>query len=117
MVVLQDTMLVLDESALTGESTPLSKTSIDPADRDISYDPKVHKRQTISAGTSILECSAMKADLGIVIKTGSFTSNGEMFREMLSFKRHKFKFDRQIKIVLSILFLYGLFGFCMTGFC
>jgi cation-transporting ATPase 13A3/4/5 len=39
-----------------------------------------------------------------------------MLREILSFGRHKFKFDHEVEIVVMILVIYGIFGFVMTGF-
>jgi len=115
-VVLRHTSLVVDESALTGESTPVSKTAIDPDDKDAEYDPTTHKRQTILAGTTILESSETEEDLAFVTKTGSFTCKGEMLRGILAFERHHFKFDTEVQIVVIILFLYGVFGFAITGF-
>jgi cation-transporting ATPase 13A3/4/5 len=44
-------------------------------------------------------------DLGLVLKTGSFTTKGELLTDVLSYERHKFKFDDEVKIVLFILLL------------
>jgi magnesium-transporting ATPase (P-type) len=114
MIFISGTTLVVDEGALTGESKPLSKTSIDQVDIDSIYDPGTHKRQTILAGTTIIDCR--EGSLGLVMKTGSFTTKGEMLREILSYHRHKFKFDVEVQLVLVILLVYGIFGFLMTGF-
>jgi cation-transporting ATPase 13A2 len=114
MIFISGASLVVDESALTGESKPLSKTPIDQVDFNSVYDSNTHKRQTIMAGTTILDCT--KGSLGLVIKTGSFTTKGEMLHEILSYQRHKFKFDVEVQLVLVILLFYGVFGFLMTGF-
>jgi cation-transporting ATPase 13A3/4/5 len=114
MVVLYDTHLVVDESALTGESTPVSKSAIDLADKNSLYRPTSHKKNTIFAGTSIIESSETETDLALVTKTGSFTSKGEMLREILAYERHHFKFDTEVQIVIIILFFYATVGFAIV---
>lgn len=114
MVVLYDTHLVVDESALTGESTPVSKSAMDVADRNSFYKPTSHKKNTIFAGTTIIESSETETDLALVTKTGSFTSKGEMLREILAYERHHFKFDTEVQIVIIILFFYATVGFAIV---
>lgn len=101
MAILQASALLVDESALTGEVHPIAKIPLDPANTDIIYNAMTNKSSTISAGTSILECG--EGDLAIVTKTGSFTSKGELLSDVLSYERHKFKFDTEVKLVLIIL--------------
>jgi magnesium-transporting ATPase (P-type) len=93
----------VDESALTGEVHPVSKVALDPANADLAYNAKDMKSSTIFAGTRILECGAF--DMGLVTKTGAFTSRGELLSDVLSFEPHKFKFHNEIKVVLAILFV------------
>ena len=105
---------LVDESALTGETTPQAKTPINKIESElakVNYNRTVHKRHTISAGTTILESDG---GVGIVLQTGSFTAKGELLRDIISFNRHKFKFDSEIPIVIGILFLYAIFAFNMT---
>jgi|SaaInl74LU_5_DNA_1037368.scaffolds.fasta_scaffold06307_2 P-type Ca2+ transporter type 2C len=106
MVILQGSSPLLDESALTGEVHPVAKRPLDPANADLTYEPKVNKSSTISAGTTILECSekeGIQGDLAIVTQTGSFTAKGKLLSDVLSYERHKFKFDKEVKLVLAIL--------------
>ena len=113
MVVLKHTNLVVDESALTGESTPVAKTAF-PKDENVSYDKSLHKKHTIFAGTNVLETSASDQDLAMVTNTASFTSKGELLRDILSYKRHSFKFDTEVKLVCLILLCYGIIGFAIV---
>jgi magnesium-transporting ATPase (P-type) len=108
MVVLQSDQVVVDESALTGEATPIVKKSIDPAMKNVTYVPNLHKANTISAGTEILQVKEDGMDVALVIKTGSFTAKGELLTEVLSYQRHKFLFDDEVKVVLAILLLEAL---------
>jgi cation-transporting ATPase 13A2 len=112
MVLLQGTDVLVDESALTGESTPMAKTAIDMADAESMYSHNVHKRHSILAGTNVIEVGG-KA-VALVIKTGSYTAKGELLRDVLSFRRHKFKFDTQVKLVLLILLVYAIMSFVIA---
>jgi magnesium-transporting ATPase (P-type) len=64
------------------------------------------------AGTSILEAEGEA--IAVVIKISSHTAKGEMLREIFSFRRHTFKFDNEVYIVLGILVLLAIFGFSVT---
>ena len=111
MAILQASALLVDESALTGEVHPIAKIQLDPANADLTYNPRTNKSSTISAGTTILECGeglGSEGDLALVTKTGSFTSKGELLSDVLSYERHKFKFDTEVKLVLGILSIEGM---------
>ena len=106
MAILQAKHILVDESALTGEVHPVAKIPLDPATSHLIYDPKTNKSSTISAGTTILECGegeGTAGDLAIVTQTGSFTAKGELLCDVLSYQRHKFKFDTEVKLILAIL--------------
>ena len=98
MILIKSKNVIVDELALTGESTPVAKTAIDRAERSSRYSYQSHKRHTISAGTTVTEASDV--DLALVLKTGSYTAKGELFMDILAFKRHSFKFDTEVKNVL-----------------
>jgi len=115
MVLLEGSGLLVDESAQTGECTPVTKTAIDEQTRTEKYCPNKDKSQTILAGTTVIDCSHGN-NLGLVINTGSFTSKGELVREMISYARHQFKFDIEIEFVFMILIVYGLILSIVSGF-
>lgn len=96
--------VVADESALTGEATPQSKVPIDPLSQ-VKYDPTLHKRQTLSAGTRIQECH--KA-IALVKNTASYTTKGELLREILAFRRHRVPIEVDLPIAVFFIVLYSL---------
>jgi len=114
MVLLSSDGVLVDESSLTGESTPVQKTAIDPMDGDVEYSKTAHKKQTILAGTTVLESNEKEQDLAIVTTTGSYTTRGELLRSIFSYQRHQFKFDTEVRFVIMILFFYAIFGFAMV---
>jgi hypothetical protein len=115
MVLVSTPGVLVDESALTGESNPVAKTAVDRMDGDKEYNSTLHKRHTISAGTTVLE-SEGHGNLAVVTNTGSFTSKGELLRSIFGYQRHQFKFDVEVGLVIVILFLYSIFGFAMVVF-
>ena len=108
LVLVQAHQVVVDESALTGEATPVTKTELDPSMKSVTYKASLHKSNTLSAGTVVIEAQEGEKDLGLVLKTGSFTTKGELLTDVLSYERHKFKFDDEVKIVLFILLLEAI---------
>lgn len=113
MVLIQSSGVLVDESALTGETTPMAKMPIDPMDGKQAYDHTTHKKHTIFAGTTISETEATQ-NLAVVTRTGSFTTKGELLRSVLSYQRPMFKFDTEVKLVIIILVLYAIFAFGMV---
>jgi hypothetical protein len=112
MVLVSSAGILVDESALTGESTPVAKTAIDPAEANETYGSKSgHKRHTIQAGTTVLE-SETGHNLAVVTMTGSFTTKGELLHDIFSYQRHQFKFDVEVAVVVMILIFYAIFSFC-----
>lgn len=105
MIVLKSDRILVDESALTGEATPVSKMGVDPSMREANYSQTHHKSFTISAGTEITEMGKSRVALGLVTTTGSFTTKGELLTEVFSYQRHKFKFDDDVMLVIFILAL------------
>ncbi len=114
MVLLSSDGVLVDESSLTGESTPVQKTAIDPMDGDMEYSKTVHKKHTILAGTIVLDSNERGHDLAVVTTTGSYTTRGELLRNIFSYERHQFKFDTEVRFVIMILFFYAIFGFSMV---
>eukprot|EP00934_Nitzschia_sp_Nitz4_P005704 Nitzschia sp. Nitz4//scaffold440_size7261//1106//5402//NITZ4_009160-RA/size7261-snap-gene-0.0-mRNA-1//-1//CDS//3329552021//5694//frame0 len=111
-LVLLDGEVLVDESALTGEATPQAKASIDPTS-DLAYDPHIHKRQTILAGTKVLECEDA---LALVTNTGSFTKRGEMLREIIAFRHHVPQHETELATAVGFLVLWSVVAFVYAQF-
>jgi magnesium-transporting ATPase (P-type) len=109
MVLIREDILV-DESALTGESNPIPKSAVDPNDDRALFARQ--KRHTLQAGTTVVESDDHA--YAVVTHTGSFTTKGELLREIFAFQRHQFKFDVEVPVVLMILFLYTVIAFSIV---
>jgi magnesium-transporting ATPase (P-type) len=119
MAILQASKVIVDESSLTGEIHPIAKTPLDPASSQLAYNLSKNKTSTLFAGTTILECgtgSCTEGDLAVVTKTGSFTVKGQLLSDILSYERHKFKFDDEVKIVLAILVAEAIVMVALVAF-
>ena len=111
MILVDSTRVLVDESALTGEANPVGKIALDPLMAKQKYVEEAHKRNTILAGTTVLETDNSRA---IVLKTASYTARGELIRDIFSFRRNTFKFDSEIPVVVTLLFFYACFGWGMA---
>ncbi|CAB9501884.1 Probable cation-transporting ATPase 13A4 [Seminavis robusta] len=103
---------IVDESALTGEATPSSKSSVDLLSEEM-YDPTIHKRQTLSAGTKILETHG---GIALVTQTASFTRKGELLREVIAFRRHQVQYEKDLPYAVLLLVGYSIFLWLLVYF-
>jgi magnesium-transporting ATPase (P-type) len=109
MVVLKGYRILVDESAMTGEATPLLKAEIDPAMKHVPYVASQHKTCSIFAGTEIIELDDSDKVLGLVLTTGSFTAKGELLTDVLSFQQQDPQHNAEVKVILFILMLEAIF--------
>jgi magnesium-transporting ATPase (P-type) len=103
MVLIQSDHVLVDESALTGEATPVVKGEIDRGMDTVKYSVEKHSTITLSAGTDVLEVSEKGFDLALVLKTGSFTAKGKLLADVHSQRRHQFLFADEVSTILLIL--------------
>ena len=79
---------IVNESVLTGESVPVTKSALphqdvaSSLDRVETYDTETHKRHTLFAGTTVIQTryygqSTVKA---VVVSTGFQTAKGDLIR-------------------------------------
>jgi P-type Ca2+ transporter type 2C len=102
------TQLLVDESALTGESLPMAKTAVD-APLDASAAASSMPECTVSAGTTVLTGRAIAR----VVRTGSRTRYGEIGTLVAATRSPRTPLQRalaRLVIVLSI----AAFVFCVA---
>ena len=113
---------------LTGESVPISKTSL-PRNRLYStkssssckedekiYDPKEHSKHTLFRGTSIIQTRNHRdlETIAIVIRSGFSTVKGKLVRSILYPSPVDFKFEQDSYRFVGLLTLFAGVGFGYT---
>ncbi|XP_034256280.1 probable cation-transporting ATPase 13A3 isoform X3 [Thrips palmi] len=101
---------IVNESMLTGESAPVTKSP--PPHSDETYDPNIHRRHTLFCGTHVIQTRyyGNHQVSALVIRTGFSTSKGELLRSVMFPKPMGFRFyEDSLKFVL-FLFVLAAFG-------
>ncbi|GAB6018630.1 hypothetical protein CHUAL_000312 [Chamberlinius hualienensis] len=109
---------IVNESMLTGESVPVTKTPIpkvgnQKGSRDMPYHSKEHSKHTLFCGTKVIQTRYYGSErvMAVVIRTGFGTAKGELVRSIMFPKPVDFKFHRD-----SMKFVGLLFGIAFLGF-
>ncbi|XP_070701334.1 polyamine-transporting ATPase 13A3-like [Pempheris klunzingeri] len=106
---------IVNESMLTGESVPVTKTSLPSSGEEAarSYNMEEHKRHTLFCGTHVIQTRFYAGELvkAVVVRTGFSTEKGQLVRSILYPKPTDFKLYRD-----AYLFLLCLVGVAGIGF-
>ncbi|MEE6501477.1 hypothetical protein FKM82_004204 [Ascaphus truei] len=110
---------IVNESMLTGESVPVTKTNLPDPWRDSRetesdiYSTEVHRRHTLFCGTNVIQTRFYAGEpvKAIIVRTGFSTSKGQLIRSILYPKPTDFKLYRD-----AYLFLLCLVGVAGIGF-
>lgn len=116
--------VIVNESMLTGESVPVTKTplplqnsrtkqSSKSNQNDTYYDEKEHSKHTLFCGTKVLQTRYyggvyVKA---LVVRVGFQTAKGELIRSIMFPKPVDFRFNRQIHKFIGVLACLATIGF------
>ncbi|XP_030071447.1 polyamine-transporting ATPase 13A3 isoform X2 [Microcaecilia unicolor] len=112
---------IVNESMLTGESVPVTKTNLpnpilDSKGTEEVYYPETHKRHTLFCGTNVIQTRFYTGELvkAIVVRTGFSTSKGQLVRSILYPKPTDFKLYRDAYLFLLCLVVVAGIGFLYT---
>lgn len=117
-IVLLSGNCIMDESMLTGECVPVTKTPMLKNNTAFMFDQKTYSRHILFAGTKLIQTRYIGGErvLGMVINVGIKTAKGDLIRSILypppvdyKFEQDSYKFIKLLSLVAFIGFLYTVF--------
>jgi cation-transporting ATPase 13A3/4/5 len=111
--VLLEGQAIMNESMLTGESVPITKTAA-PREDGVLYHPAEHEKHTLRCGTRVIQTRRNQSDrvTAVVTRTGYLTAKGDLVRSILYPYPVDFKFEAdsyKFITVMAIIATAGMF--------
>ncbi|XP_038219122.1 probable cation-transporting ATPase 13A3 isoform X1 [Zerene cesonia] len=105
---------ILNESMLTGESVPVTKTALQRIDKEFNL--KEHNSSVLFCGTKVIQTRYYNNEpvKALVLRTGYNTSKGQLVRSILYPVPADFKFDRDSYKFIFILACIAVLGLAYT---
>jgi len=113
--VLLEGQAIMNESMLTGESVPVTKTAC--AKHDVLYESKTHEKNTLKCGTQVIQTRKAKGQTvkAVVVRTGYLTTKGDLVRSILypppvdiQFEKDSYKFILFLAAMATVGMIYTL---------
>ncbi len=103
--------VIINESMLTGESTPIIKTHL-PTNNNI-FDCKLDTKYMLYAGTKIVQKRVIGNNkvVAVVVATGFNTEKGNLIRSILFPKANEFQFQKDSVKYILFMALLSFIGF------
>ncbi|KAK7028908.1 hypothetical protein SK128_015024 [Halocaridina rubra] len=103
---------IVNESMLTGESVPITKTPILISEEGEIYSAERHKRHTLFCGTQVIQTRyyGTAQVLAVVVRTGFNTAKGELIRSILYPRPLDFKFYKDTMKFIIFMFVIAAIG-------
>ncbi|XP_034233916.1 probable cation-transporting ATPase 13A3 [Thrips palmi] len=106
---------IVNETMLTGESVPVTKTPLGRV-AGVAYDAKEDARHTLFGGTTVIQTRFYGEHkvLAVVVRTGFLTTRGALVRSILYPPPADFRFERDSYKFIGILAVIAFAGLVYT---
>ncbi|ULT97405.1 hypothetical protein L3Y34_005309 [Caenorhabditis briggsae] len=115
--VLLNGTVIVNESMLTGESIPITKSAISDDGHEKVFSMEKHGKNIIFNGTKVLQTKYYKGQhvKALVIRTAYSTTKGQLIRAIMYPKPADFKFFSELMKFIGVLSIVAFFGFMYTS--